>query len=191
MASPKSRSYDESEVRAILDRALRSPDGNASATALSHEQLLELGAEIGLSPQQIERAVRDVAQSKSVAELQQRIISRRRRWLGHHLTLFLGVNGMLFLINFLTTPGQWWFLFPLVAMLLPLAVHARVGLSRHISERALRREAERSRQNSVLDASPSPARIRVALEEEAGSPSSVEDTELPDAEQRSSRRSGA
>lgn len=191
MASPKLRSYDESEVRAILDRALRSPDGNASATALSHEQLLELGAEIGLSPQQIERAVRDVAQSKSVAELQQRIISRRRRWFGHHLALFLGVNGMLFLINFLTTPGQWWFLFPFVAMLLPLAVHARLGLSTHISERALRREAERSRQNSVPDALPSAARVRVALEDEVGAPSSAEDTELPDAEQRSSRRSGA
>ena len=190
MASPKSRSYDESEVRAILDRALRGPDGAPTGTALSHEQLLEVGAEIGLSAQQIERAAEDVAQSKSTAAMEQRIVARRRRWFFHHLSLFLGVNGLLFLINFLTTPGQWWFLFAFVSMLLPLAVHARLGLSKHVSERALRREAKRARERLADDALPSASRVRIAPEGEAVSSEPLAETE-PTAAQRDSRRSRA
>lgn len=182
MASAKSRSYDDEEVRAILDRALRSPDGGAAGTELSHEQLIELGAEIGLSPQRIERAAQDVAQSKATTALEQRIISRRRRWLGHHLSLFLGVNGLLFLINFLTTPGQWWFLFPFVATLIPLALHARFGLSKHISERARRREAARAREASAQDALPSAARVRIAPGDDASSREAAENVNAVEAD---------
>lgn len=190
MASPKSRSYDESEVRAILDRALRGPKDSASSGALSHEQLLEIGTEIGLSPQQIERAAEEEAQSKSIAALEQRIVSRRRRWFGHHLSLFLAINGMSFLINFLTTPGQWWFLFPFVTMLLPLALHARFGLSKHVSPRALQREAERVSERLPQEALPSASRLRIAAEGETASADTAE-AEPPESAQQSSRRSEA
>ncbi|MGC4094151.1 MAG: 2TM domain-containing protein [Polyangiaceae bacterium] len=162
MASPKGRSYDEAEVRAILDRALRGPDGQPSGGDLSHEQLLELGAEVGVSRQSMERAALEVTRSKSVAALEQRIVSRRRHWFGHHLSLFLSVNGTLFLINALTTPGQWWFLFPFVLMLLPLGVHARFGLSRYVSERALRGEAKRAAAQLPAASSSSDLRQRIA-----------------------------
>ncbi|MFZ5894987.1 MAG: 2TM domain-containing protein [Myxococcota bacterium] len=149
---PDGRSYTDAEVRAILDRALRGPDGRDRSGDLSHEQLLELGTEIGLTRDAIERAALDIAHSQSVQRLEQRIVSRRRRWFGHHLAAFLAVNAFLFAINFLTTPGQWWFLFPVFSWLLPLALHARLGLSRHVSERALRSEAKRAREESPRDA---------------------------------------
>lgn len=191
MASPKARSYDESEVRAILDRALRNTDGAPSGTDLSHEQLIELGAEVGLSRERIERAALEVAESNSNARLETRIIARRRRWLGHHLSLFIGVNGLLFLINFLTTPGQWWFLFALFSMLLPLAVHARLGLSKHVSERALRREAARHAQRLRGAASPSDRRLRVPTEDEAVTYTTDEQIDSSEAPQQGRRRSGA
>jgi hypothetical protein len=191
MASPKARSYDESEVRAILDRALRNSEGAPSGSDLSHEQLVELGAEIGLSRERIEHAALEVAESKSIAALEQRIIARRRRWLYHHLSLFIGVNGLLFLINFLTTPGQWWFLFALFSMLLPLAVHTRLGLSKHVSERALRREAARHPQRLRGAHSPSDRRVRVASEGEAVTHLTDEQIDSSEAPRQGSRRSGA
>jgi hypothetical protein len=57
----------------------------------------------------------------------------------------LTVNVFLFAINFLTSPGQWWVLFSILTWGLALLFHARAALSKHVSERALRREKKRLR----------------------------------------------
>jgi hypothetical protein len=51
---------------------------------------------------------------------------------------------VLFAVNLLTTPGEWWVLFPIVLWGLVLAFHARFALSQHVSDSTLRREQARS-----------------------------------------------
>ena len=40
-----------------------------------------------------------------------------------HLATFVIVNGFLFLINLLTSPGDWWYLFPLISWGVSLVFH--------------------------------------------------------------------
>ena len=131
--------YSDDEVRAIIDRALRNDLGGG----VSHEELVAAGAEVGISREALEVAARDVRANRQLEELRLRVIRRRRRALISHLSVFVIVNTFLFLINFLTTPGQWWFLFSLLGWGLGLIFHAQAGLSREVSERALRRERQR------------------------------------------------
>jgi len=160
------RSYDDDEVRSIIARALGTQAGGNAGTELSHEQLLAVGSEIGLSAEAMEQAARDVEQSGAIARLERRILGRRRSWFASHAAAFGVVNSVLFAINYLTTPGQWWVLFPLVVWGLVLLLHARFGLSRAVSRRALARESERlnrEREPFGLVSSPE-ARLRVSEE---------------------------
>jgi hypothetical protein len=161
------RSYNDDEVRAIIDRALRTETSAGASSNLSHEQLVALGSEIGLSPETIERAARDVEESGKNTRLSRRVLERRRRWFINHAWAFAAVNSVLFAINFLTTPGQWWVLFPVVVWGLALLLHARFGLSSLVSTRALRKEGERLRaeeESLKLESSASP-RLRVPVPE--------------------------
>lgn len=132
--------YSDDEVRAIIDRALRNDLGGG---AVSHEELVAAGAEVGISREALELAARDVRAKRQVEELKLRVIRRRRRALVSHLSVYVIVNAFLFMVNFLTTPGQWWFLFSVLGWGLGLIFHAKAGLSREVSERSLRRERQR------------------------------------------------
>jgi 2TM domain len=54
--------------------------------------------------------------------------------------VFALVNGLLFTVNYLTTPGEWWVLFSVFFWGLALAVHAGVTFATGVSARALERE---------------------------------------------------
>lgn len=133
------RRYTDDEARSIIDRALRSQLGGD----ITHQDLLHMASEVGLSEVSVDAAARQVRVARLADEAKQRIVARRRRALGSHLWVYIAVNVMLIAINALTTPGQWWVFFPLVAWGLGLAIHARFGLSTHASERNLWRENER------------------------------------------------
>ncbi|HKO52422.1 MAG TPA: 2TM domain-containing protein [Polyangiaceae bacterium] len=135
----KDQSYADDEVRAIIERALK----EQPASGVSHEDLLSIGAGIGLSPAAVENAAREVTEARLATTATKRIVSRRRRGLIAHALVYSVVNALLFAVNFLTTPGEWWVLFPVFFWGLGLLVHAGFGLSKQVSERRLTREKQR------------------------------------------------
>ena len=135
----KDRSYANDEVRAIIERALK----EQPASGLSHQDLLSIGEGVGLSPAAVESAARELTETRLTTTATKRIVSRRRRILAAHALAYAVLNALLFAVNFLTTPGEWWVLFPLFFWGLGLLLHAGLGLSKHVSERRLTREKRR------------------------------------------------
>ncbi len=133
------RSYDDEEVRAIIDRALKT----RPAGGLSHEDLLAVGAGVGLSKAAVESAATEHHEARQSELGVARVVSLRRRGVAAHGFVFLAVNAVLFAINFLTTPGQWWVLFSIFGWGLGLLLHAGFALSLGVSPRRLQREMSR------------------------------------------------
>jgi len=129
----KDPSYADDEVREIIERALK----EQPAGGVSHQDLLSIGAGVGLSPRTVESAARQVTEARLTTAATKRVVSRRRRTLAAHAFVYLAVNALLFAINFLTTPGEWWVLFPAFFWGLALLLHAGFGLFAPISERRL------------------------------------------------------
>ena len=99
------RFYGDEEAQTILRTAL----GNASPeAAISREELLRTGAEMGLDEAQIVRAEAEVAAAREVAHRRQ---SARRVFVGHFATYAITILGLL-LINLLTSPRYLWVMWP-------------------------------------------------------------------------------
>ena len=130
------RTYTDDDIRAIVDRALRSQP----AGAVNHADLLSIGAQVGLSPAAIDQAARELAESRLDQQSARQIVRRRRRWLSAHAALFAVVHGLLFTINFLTTPGEWWVLFPLFSWGSALLLHSALAFALPVSPSRLQRE---------------------------------------------------
>jgi len=88
-------------------------------------------------------AEREVTEARLSTAATTRIVSRRRRILAAHAVAYAVINALLFAVNFLSTPGEWWVLFPVFFWGLGLLLHAGFGLSKHVSERRLTREKRR------------------------------------------------
>lgn len=182
------RQYSDEEVRAIIDRALASePD-----RAISHEQLVSIGADVGLSRTAIENAAREVEEKRELTRARERILQRRRKQLASHAWAYALVNAFLFALNYLTTPGDWWVLFPLLGWALGLAFHARAGLSKDVSDRAIARELRRIQHEArLLETHAAPAnqrpnaRVRITSDAQAPQPVENEPEVERDADQRS------
>jgi hypothetical protein len=138
----EARKYSDEEVRAILDRALKG-DGAADPGSISHADLLAIGEQVGLSPEAMTRAADEARAAQLERAAGGAITSRRRRWLAAHAALFALLNGLLFAVNWATTPGEWWVLFPVFFWGLALALHAGLALAVSPSRRALERERRR------------------------------------------------
>jgi hypothetical protein len=183
------RSYKNEDVRAIIDRALE----RQAQEALSHEDLLAVGAEVGLSRAAVERAALEVEQARSDAEARALVIATRRRGLAAHAISFFALNGLLFAINFLTTPGQWWVLFPLFGWGLALVLHAAFGLSSRVPpgrlNRAKRRIERRRAGAGALHARVVLPNERVRLNADASAARELDEgtSEPPKAEPRTAR----
>ncbi|MBN1606968.1 MAG: 2TM domain-containing protein [Polyangiaceae bacterium] len=134
------RRYTDDEARAIFERAL---GAEANAT-LGHEDLVAAAAEVGISRDAVERAVAEVETQQAERMAKASVLSRRRRGLLNHFIVYFVINGFLFLINWLTSPGAWWFLFPVAAWGLGLFFHMWHSLSSRVSPRALRRQLTRA-----------------------------------------------
>lgn len=174
------RNYRDDEVRAIIERALNTqPDGG-----VSHEDLLAIGAGVGLSRAALEGAALEVREGRSNEAARARVVSRRRRAILAHAFVFSAVNALLFAINFLTTPGQWWVLFPVLVWGLALLLHAGFGLTRAVSPARLKRERRRiQEQQLVASSAPSAlgARSGVRVAEAPPAPPAADAEQPPDA----------
>lgn len=135
----KDRNYSDDEVRDIIERALK----DQPASGVSHDDLLSIGEGAGLSRAAIENAAHDVAEARLTKTATARIASRRRLGVAAHAFVYAVVNGFLFLINYLTTPGSWWVLFPVLAWGVGMLLHAGFGLFAPVDEWSLTREKRR------------------------------------------------
>ena len=147
------RSYKEDEVRAIIDRALESQP----AAGVSHGDLLAIGAGVGLSPEALEQAANEVREERLNQAAVLQVVAKRRRGILAHAFVFLAINGFLLLINFLTTPGQWWALFPIFGWGLGLLLHVGFALSKTVSPARVR--SERGRLEKRQSTRPSALRV--------------------------------
>jgi 2TM domain len=148
----EARKYSDAEVRAIIERAL---GGEAGSPGLSHQDLLAVGEQVGVSAEAMTRAAAEVSEAHLDGAATTAIASRRRRWLAAHAGLFTLINGLLFAVNFLTTPGEWWSLFPIFFWGLAVALHTGLTFGMPISKNAVGRERRRlasSRRVRVADA---------------------------------------
>lgn len=136
------RKYSDGEMREILERALAKQGPGQDASGITHTELLAIGEQVGVPPEAMARAAAEVAQAKLDADATRSLKSRRQKWLAAHAAIFAVVNGLLFTVNYLTTPGEWWVLFSVFFWGLVLAAHAGVAsvLGRSLSPAALERE---------------------------------------------------
>jgi hypothetical protein len=132
------RRYTDADIRDIVERALKTPD--APASTITHGDLLALGEQIGVPPEAMTRAATEVAEARLADAASSNIKQRRRKWLAAHAAVFALLNGLFFAVNALTTPGEWWFLFPVFFWGLALIAHAGYGLLSAPSPLALERE---------------------------------------------------
>jgi hypothetical protein len=148
---PDERKYSDVELREILERALakQAPD----AAGITQAELLAIGQQVGVSPEAMARAAEEVSRAKLDAEAGRAVKSRQQKWLAAHAAGFAVVNGLLFTVNYLTTPGEWWVLFSVFFWGLVLVAHAGIALALGSSSRAL--ESERRKLGAA------PSRIRV------------------------------
>jgi hypothetical protein len=168
------RRYDDQDIQAIIQRALEQQGGTKGD--MTHADLIGIGEQVGLSADAIERAAHDVLEIRRTTELTTRIRSSRKRWLAAHAAVFAVINGLLFTINALTTPGEWWCLFSVVFWGLALAAHSAFALAAGISPQ--RQQRERARVDA--ESARSRPQLRIADAEETN-PTSEEPRESAEA----------
>ena len=123
---PDPRRYSDEDIQAIIQRALEQQ--GAAKGDLTHSDLLGIGEQVGVSTEALEHAAHDVLEARRTTEATQRVTSARKRWLAAHAAVFALMNALLFTVNALTTPGEWWFLFSAVLWGLALSAHAAFAL---------------------------------------------------------------
>jgi hypothetical protein len=135
------RTYNQEEVDAILDRAIRAQAKDG--TRLTHEELVSAAAEVGIPRDAIDAAARDGAAALS----DERILAtwKRRARLGflRHFITYVLVIAMLAFINMLTTPAFPWFGIVALGWGIGIAMHF-MGTFFADEERVLERERRRA-----------------------------------------------
>lgn len=155
---PDERTYSDVELREILQRALEKQSSDLGPAGITHAELLAIGEQVGVSPEAMARAAEAVSRAKLDADANRALKSRRQKWLAAHAMAFALVNGLLFTVNYLTTPGEWWVLFSVFFWGLALAAHAGVATALGSSPSPAALERERGK----LQAAPSRMRIEAA-----------------------------
>ncbi len=111
--------YDSEDVEKILQIALaRKHKGE-----FSREQLLEMAAELGISPNVLEKTEQKWLIQQKQERSQRRFNTSRRRSFWGHLVSYLAVNLFLIVLNLITSPSYFWAIFPLLGWGLGLFFH--------------------------------------------------------------------
>jgi hypothetical protein len=143
-SSMSERRYSREEVDAILGRVV---ERERTADDLSHDQLVAVAQEVGLSAASIERAIAEISSERR--DHDELVQLRRNDWRGflHHLIPYLCVCGLLVMINVLTTSFPW-SLFPILGWGIGILSHllAVAMPNRDNLERRLQRRRERDQQ---------------------------------------------
>ena len=141
------RRYSRDEVDAILGRAIERERGGDE---LSHEQLLAIAQEVGVSADSIERAATEI--SVEVRQRDDLARLRKNAWRGFvaHLIPYVCVNGLLIVLNLLTTRFPW-ALFPILGWGIGILSHLLAVAMPNPDRlaRQLERERERERRRQL------------------------------------------
>jgi len=162
---PDPRRYSDEDIQAIIQRALEQP--GATRGDLTHSDLLGIGEQVGVSVDALERAAHEVLEARRTTQATQRVTSARKRWLAAHAAVFAVINALLFTVNALTTPGEWWFLFSAVFWGLALSGHAAFALGAGVSAQRLQRERTRVESEARVPARPQLRVTDAALTDDA------------------------
>jgi 2TM domain len=157
------RTYSQDEVTEILKRALKAQ--SLRNKVLSHDELVEMAAEIGIDKDALDSATAELAQTKADDLVRQNeaaeLATERARLFAHFvwsLATYLAVNTALFFVDIHFTGGTWYYwvllgwgiglLFQLRSVLLPHASLARrqrkeARRRERLERRAARAEARR------------------------------------------------
>jgi hypothetical protein len=133
-----SRQYTAEEMEAIVRRAL---ERQGPADGFAHDDLLSAAEAIGIPHDEVEAAAAEVAFEQDRQRWEDAARARRRGRLWSRLTAFVGLNGMLFVIDALTG-GGWWFHWVLLGTGFPMSLDA-LRLYRPVEQREVERERRR------------------------------------------------
>lgn len=156
---PNEPVYDDAEVEEILSRAL---DRGGNVDGLSHAELAEVAAEVGLSADELEHAARSVLASRAERRERDeasRVLAerkrRRRRGLAQHAATWGVIGAGLAALDYFTgTPGISWALFPIIGWGTAVGLHG-VGLGFRDDEKELRtiaRQIRKQRERAAREA---------------------------------------
>jgi hypothetical protein len=156
-------------MQAILSRALEG--AHAQGDNLTHDELLAIGRELGVSEDALNAAAEGIGDELAVKRAVDDRIRARRRAFINHLIPFILVNAMLAAIN-LSTGGPLWFIWPIFGWGIGLVFHAQAAFTpdrRKLEEKArkrLERDREREAKRARRDrAQRSGKRIESAVED--------------------------
>lgn len=133
--------YDNDEVTRIIRRALKL----SNEDIISHDELMETAAQVGLDPSIVEIAIKEERREYQKERTRKAALRRRQVGFHWHLWSYLVVNLALLLTNKLT-PGPWWFHWSVLGWGIGLAFHfkavytpGRMRFGRCLKPRAARR----------------------------------------------------
>lgn len=111
------RRYTNDQVSRIIRRALELKQ----ADTVLHQDLVEIGRELGVSEDEIQAAVHD----EQKWQIQHRKLQRKKVGLKYHLYSYIVVNFLLLIVD-LMTPGPWWFQWSVLGWGIGLFSHYKV-----------------------------------------------------------------
>jgi hypothetical protein len=138
----QNRRYSEDEVSAIVRRAL---EGRSANGGITHDDLVNIAAQSGISREQIEQAIEEQETLGRLDSAKAEWLKRHRAEFFGHLRAYLIVIFMLMIINLMTSRGYFWFVWPAMGWGIGLAFHASdtFFVSKEKIERGARRLLKR------------------------------------------------
>lgn len=111
--------YSSEDAQQILNLAME----RKQEESFSQKQLSDMAAELGISEELLKSAEQEwVTQTKDNRE-KQAYLEKMRRGFRVHLISFLAVNTFLVILNLMTTPRDFWAIYPLSGWGLGLVMH--------------------------------------------------------------------
>lgn len=114
------RQYSPDEVTAIVANALRR---RRDRDAISHDELLETAAELGIPRHEVEEAAKHLATERDMELARGKWKAKERREFRNHLVSYIIVNAFLFIIDHMVSGGVWYY-WSVVGWGIGLAFHA-------------------------------------------------------------------
>lgn len=118
---PVNRRYTNEEVSAIVRRAL---SGSGAGDTIGYEDLEEIARQAGISPRSLELAIDQQETEGELDAARDQWRKKEKSDFFGHLRAYLIVNGMLLIMNLLTSPGYIWVMWPMLGWGIGLAFHA-------------------------------------------------------------------
>ncbi len=139
--------YSREEVKAIIERAIDAQ--TARSDDVSHDELLAIGRELGLSGDALNAAAKDLRASREREAAEAEVRARARTGFLFHAIPFVLVH-VAAIVTWLTAGGPPWFLATLIAWGIGLAFHARQTFwpDPRVLDRKVQRHVERERRRA-------------------------------------------